>query len=254
MGNLSQSHPHPVFRDVEGDVVFSDGREGLLLFELALGMQAGFFGLDLGIEIGGAAVGGQLFGESAGNRRLQAEGKLKKEKPLPPVTEDDIPFDIPENWMWVRTGDVIRLQSGQDLPPTEYSQIQCGIPYITGASNFDNGKIILNRWTLHPKAFAEKGDLLFTCKGTIGEMAFLEEEQVHIARQVMGIHSILVDSKYIKYFLMSVVNQIKSQAKSMIPGIERSTILQSVFPMPPLAEQKRIVERLETLFHEIAAL
>ena len=110
----------------------------------------------------------------AEKKRLIKAGKLKKEKPLPPIEEKDIPFDIPENWKWVRLGEVISLQSGQDLTPSEYNDSKRGIPYITGASNFEKGKIIINRWTEHAKSFAYLGELLLTCKGTVGEIAILK--------------------------------------------------------------------------------
>ena len=59
----------------------------------------------------------------------------KKEKPLPEITEDEIPFDLPDSWKWVRLNAVIVLLSGSDLTPNKYNNSCKGIPYITGASN-----------------------------------------------------------------------------------------------------------------------
>ena len=92
-------------------------------------------------------------------KKLIIEGKIKKTKVLPEITADDIPFDIPESWKWVRLGDVINLTSGQDMTPNKYNDVSKGIPYITGASNIKDGKMIINRWTLEPKAIAYKGDV-----------------------------------------------------------------------------------------------
>ena len=164
------------------------------------------------------------------------------------IAEDEILFDIPESWKWVRFSSVIDLQSGQDMTPDKYNTSGEGVPYITGASNIDNGTIIINRWTNCGKAFAYKGDLLLTCKGTVGAMAILQEPQSHIARQIMAIRPIGgIDTSYIQIVLETLVKTLKAAAKSMIPGIAREDILTSMLPLPPLAEQKRIVAKIEEI-------
>lgn len=180
--------------------------------------------------------------------KLIKEGKIKKEKALAKITEEEVYFDIPDTWKWVKLGEVITLQSGQDLKRTEYNDSKEGIPYITGASNInDNGEIIINRWTDVPKAYANSGDLLLTCKGTVGKMAFLEYDKVHIARQIMAIKTYYIDTRYIKYFLETQILNLKNKAKSMIPGIERNNVLNLLLPLPPLKEQYRIVKKIEEL-------
>ena len=183
----------------------------------------------------------------AEKQRLIKEGKLKKEKPLPEITEDEKPFEIPEGWMWVRFGHITNLLSGQDLKPTDYNDKKKGIPYITGASNITDAKVIINRWTENAKAIANKGDLLLTCKGTVGKTVILQEEKVHIARQIMAITSYKADINFIRFFIERQIGALKAQAKSIIPGIERKNILLLTFPLPPLAEQKRIVAKIEEL-------
>ena len=190
----------------------------------------------------------------AEKEKLRKEGKIKKSKPLPEITEDEIPFDIPESWKWVRLGDVIQLTSGQDMTPNKYNEISKGIPYLTGASNIQDGEVIINRWTEEPKALALKGDILLTCKGTVGKTVILEQEEVHIARQIMSIRTIVVDSEFIQIFLMSYVNNLKAMAKSMIPGIERKNVLEAILPLPPLSEQKLIVYKIEELLPYIKQL
>lgn len=180
------------------------------------------------------------------NRKL----KSKKSSLIEPVeiNDDEIPFEIPENWCWCRLGEIVQLTSGQDLQPEMYNSLQKGIPYITGASNFDNGQILINRWTETPKSIAIKDDLLLTCKGTVGEMAFLKEKKVHIARQVMSIRSSeKISLGYVKHYLTTQIENLKSKAKSMIPGIARDDVMSSLFPLPPLAEQKRIVAAIEKM-------
>ena len=161
---------------------------------------------------------------------------------------DEVPFDIPDSWEWVRLGAVIELQSGQDMTPDKYNDCGKGIPYITGASNIENGNVLINRWTEYGRAFAYYGDILLTCKGTVGTMAVLQEPQVHIARQIMAIRSISeLYVPYIQLVLDTLVENLKAAAKSMIPGIAREDVLQSLFPVPPVSEQKRIVQKVSEL-------
>ena len=161
---------------------------------------------------------------------------------------DEVPFDIPDSWEWVRLGTVIELQSGQDMTPDKYNDCGKGIPYITGASNIENGNVLINRWTEYGRAFAYCGDILLTCKGTVGTMAVLQEPQVHIARQIMAIRPISeLYVPYIQLVLDTLVENLKAAAKSMIPGIAREDVLQSLFPVPPVSEQKRIVQKVSEL-------
>ena len=164
---------------------------------------------------------------------------------------DGIPFDIPENWQWIKLDQGISLLSGRDLEPSQYNDLHHGIPYITGASNFANSNLIINRWTEAPITISNKGDLLLTCKGTIGSMAFNDIGQIHIARQVMAITSYGIDLKYIKCFLQGNLSILEKNANSMIPGISRSTLLGMLFPLPPLKEQQRIVAQIEKLFEQL---
>ncbi len=169
----------------------------------------------------------------------------KKGRNLPVLIQDEIPFDIPESWEWVRFSDIVILISGQDMAAESYNAKGKGIPYITGASNIDNGRVIINRWTEYPKTIASKGDILLTCKGTVGTLAILDEEMVHIARQIMAIRVLNgIERSYVYIVLMSFVEQLKAVAKSMIPGIARNDVLSSLVALPPLVEQNRIVDRL----------
>ena len=199
--------------------------------------------------------------------QLIKEGKIKKEKnpsyifrgadnlPYekvgknePVCIADEVPFEIPESWEWARLGTVIELQSGQDMTPDKYNDCGKGIPYITGASNIENGNVLINRWTEYGRAFAYCGDILLTCKGTVGTMAVLQEPQVHIARQIMAIRPISeLYVPYIQLVLETLVEDLKAAAKSMIPGIAREDVLQSLFPVPPVSEQKRIVQKVSEL-------
>ena len=168
---------------------------------------------------------------------------------------DEIPFDIPDSWEWVRFGNIIKLTSGQDLTPDMYNADNRGIPYLTGASNIINEHIIINRWTENGRAFAYTGNLLITCKGTVGTMAILDKEKVHIARQIMAIEPFTnIDILYVKLFLNSYINNLKVCAKSIIPGISRDDVLNILFPFPSYSEQKRIVKKTNELINIVDKL
>lgn len=180
----------------------------------------------------------------------RVDGRGRESEPV--CIDDEIPFDIPESWEWTSLGSVISLISGVDLATSKFNDKHEGVPYLTGASNFNHGSLIENRWTKSPTRISHKGELLFTCKGTVGEMAVNSFDEAHIARQIMAIvpneHEML---PYIQLFLSAMVYQIKSNARGVIPGIERSTILNSLMPCPPLAEQQRISDRVHELFNLI---
>ena len=181
---------------------------------------------------------------------LIKEGKIKKEKPLPPITTDQIPFKVPGNWKWVKFGTAITLISGVDFNADEYNDAGRGIPYITGASNFFNGGILVNRWTETSQHIANEGDVLLVCKGSgYGKTAICNIQEAHIARQIMAVKKTdLLIMGYVLYFLKSNFNYLKSRGQGLIPGIDRNSVLNLLLPLPPLAEQKRIVEKLESIF------
>ena len=181
-------------------------------------------------------------------RRYEKRVDRKGHEGEPVCIEDEIPFEIPDSWEWTRLESLITLISGTDLAATRFNDRCQGIPYLTGASNFDNGNLTENRWTTTPTRISHEGDLLFTCKGTVGQMAINSFPEAHIARQIMAIVPTKQDMlAYIRVFLAAMVNQIQSAAKGVIPGIERDIILSALIPVPPLAEQHRIIARLDEL-------
>lgn len=161
---------------------------------------------------------------------------------------ENLPFEIPSSWSWARANDIITLLSGRDLEPTQYNSNNQGVPYITGASNFINEKLIINRWTEKPIVIPKKNDLLITCKGTIGETAYNPYEKIHIARQVMAIHSDYLSLKYVEIFLKAYITELQTKARSFIPGISRNDILELLMPIPPYNEQIRICTRIKQIF------
>ena len=159
---------------------------------------------------------------------------------------DELPFEIPETWEWVRLGQVIVLLSGTDFRPDEYNNQMKGIPYITGASSLSLDEVIVNRWTESPRVIANRGDVLLVCKGSgYGKTVICDIEEAHIARQIMAIkEQSMLDMQYIRLFLQANSDKIKSKGQGVIPGIDRDSVLKLLFPLPPLNEQHQIVARI----------
>ena len=170
--------------------------------------------------------------------------------------DDEIPFEIPESWEWTRLGQIISLLSGTDFKPEEYNDKCNGIPYITGASSLSENGVLINRWTEMPKIIVNYGDILLVCKGSgYGKTVICDIEKAHIARQIMAIKKFsTLDMLYIRLFLQANFSQIKSKGQGVIPGIDRNSVMNMLFPIPPLAEQKRIVEKQRELFDKISLI
>ena len=166
--------------------------------------------------------------------------------------DEKIPFELPEGWAFIRLKTAWKLISGRDLSPSEYNDKNDGIPYITGASNFRNGHISLVRWTTVPQVITRRGDLLLTCKGTIGEIAHNNFGEAHIARQIMAIRNIYsLNVDFLALYIEYSMTKIKQAAKGLIPGISREDILNLVIPIPPTKEQENICNKLKVTFSAI---
>ncbi len=200
----------------------------------------------------------------AEKQRLYEEGKLKKKDLQESIiykgddnsyyqmkgnnkVKINIPYEIPVSWQWCYLADVIQLTSGRDLKKSQYNNEAKGIPYITGASNFQNGTIHTDRYTVEPQSLSNKTDLLISVKGTIGQMAFNPFFQSHIARQVMALQYLGLDLTYVRYYLESTLELLQNQAQSMIPGISRDVLLRSLIPIPPESEIERIIKRISLI-------
>ena len=166
--------------------------------------------------------------------------------------DDSIPFEIPGNWCFIRLKELWKLISGRDLSPSEYNDNQDGIPYITGASNFRNGTIELVRWTSSPQVITKQGDLLLTCKGTVGELAFNDFGNAHIARQIMAIRNTYgLNVEYLSFCISFYIEEIKAVAKGLIPGISREDILNLILPIPPENYQRLVVSQIRRSNHAL---
>ena len=140
------------------------------------------------------------------------------------------------------------LISGRDLKPDEYNDDNNGVPYLTGASNFENDTVIINRWTPCPVVLSLENDVLITCKGTIGKTAINKIKKCHIARQIMAFRcNEKVLPGFLKLYFEYMTTTLQKASSSLIPGITRSIMLSLNVASPPIEKQQEIIENTQKI-------
>ena len=160
--------------------------------------------------------------------------------------------NVPSNWALARVEDIGQLLSGRDLANDECNSEKMGLPYLIGASNIERNNFSFIRWTEKPQVISQMGDILISCKGTIGAIVKNDIGDMHIARQFMAIrpNTNCITSDYLLICMIAVVEEIKQDARGVIPGIARDDILTKVFAIPPINEQRRIIAAINQ-YHSV---
>lgn len=195
----------------------------------------------------------------AEKKRLIAEGTIKKEKPLPPIEEKDTPFDIPETWKWVRLGDVCRMDLGKTPPRAETEWWDGGtIPWVSIADMQEGGHISTTKESVCEKAISsvfnakisKAGTLLMSFKLTIGRVSILNMDAVH-NEAIVSIYPHYDHEEMFKNYLFSILPLISKEGnfKNAIKGktLNKSSLNNILLPLAPLAEQKRIVVKIDEM-------
>ena len=165
--------------------------------------------------------------------------------------------ECPSGWAVTKMKSIIDLISGRDLDNSQCNTNGYGAPYLVGASCIDNGRINIYRWTETPEPISKEGDVLLSCKGTVGEVVLNTLGNLHIARQFMAIRSkapqyILPD--YLVIFIKASIETLKKAARGIIPGISREDILELTVMIPPIEEQQRILSRIVELNQSVSLI
>lgn len=214
----------------------------------------------------GPKTGAELLEQiKAEKARLIAEGKIKKDttkagasgRALAEITEDEKPFDIPENWCWCRLGEILQsIQYGFNAPAKETGRIK-----MVRISDIQNGIV---QWSSVPFCdiseeeiptyLLKKNDILFArTGGTVGKSFIVKEiseDAIYAGYLIRTRYSDLLFHQYIKYFMESQLywNQLREGTIATAqPNCNGQTLSKMILPLPPLAEQKRIVAKIEEL-------
>lgn len=170
--------------------------------------------------------------------KLIKEGKIKKEKALPPITEEELPFDIPQSWEWLKLGQLCQLGEGEKMQDKKYPYLEA--KYLRGrieATILTNGE------------FVKKGTRLILVDGENSGEVFLATEDGYKGSTFKVLY--IPEEMYISYVLMFILlnKQLLRNRKtgSAIPHLNKELFFNLLIPIPPLAEQQRIVDKIEEL-------
>ena len=196
--------------------------------------------------------------------KLVKEGKLKKEKPLPEIKAEEIPFEIPESWEWVRLGEIVTVYGGKRIPAgTRLIDKDTGHKYIR-VSDMKNGTVSLDDIKYVPKEIYQQisrytisvNDVYITVAGTIGSVGTIPNE-LNNANLTENADKLIIydlNQKFVVHCLASplIQHQIhEAITKVGQPKLAIMRIESLLFPLPPLAEQKRIVAKIEELLPHV---
>ena len=182
-------------------------------------------------------------------QKLIAEKKIKKEKPLPEITEDEKPFDIPESWKWVRFGEIFDITMGQSPKGTSVSENGEGMEFHQGKIYFGVDYLEKSiQKTDEITKIAEPNSILLCVRAPVGVVNIVERK-ICIGRGLCALtsHGIMYD-RFMLFFIRAFQNDfIKKSTGTTFKAITNEVVKNQIFPLPPLAEQKRIVAKIEEL-------
>ncbi|MGJ1206391.1 restriction endonuclease subunit S [Sphingobacterium lactis] len=197
--------------------------------------------------------------------QLVKQKKIKKPKPLAPITDEEIPFDIPENWTWSRLGNVVNMSRGRFSirPRNDPRYFNGDYPFIQ-IGNLDEKGSVINEYhqTLNElgikasKSFPKETIVIAIVGGTIGNLGVLGREMYFPDSIVGFIPNTNYNQKYLLNFLLLKQQYLKHQSYQMAgqPNIKIPTLEKLLFPLPPLEIQERILAKLDELMGYCDAL
>ena len=188
--------------------------------------------------------------------QLIKDKKIKKEKPLPEITADEIPFDVPDNWKWVRIGDVVKYSLGGGTPSKNISEYWKGgnIPWAsvkdfsTAEAGYLNDTIDhITQDGLNNSAsnMVDENAIVICMRMALGKaVRFLRPMAINQDLRAIWLHD-CVDQSYFMY----MYSTIKVEGRgTTVAGIRKDELMSFLFPLPPLSEQKRIVAKINDVF------
>lgn len=190
-------------------------------------------------------------------QKLIKEGKIKKQKPLPKITDEEIPFDIPDNWKWTRFADILDVRDGTHDTP---KYVTDGIPLVTsknlknGLIDFESAKLISyeDAKQINNRSRVDDGDILLAMIGTIGNPVLVKKDREFSIKNIAlfkPTDSNLLDMSFVLCYLKNEERVMQEKARGGLqPFVSLKILRTSIIPLPPLAEQKRIVKKIDQVF------
>ncbi len=191
----------------------------------------------------------------AEKRRLVKAGKIKTPKPLPEITQEEVPYELPQGWVWVHMGDIGETNIGLTYAPSDISDT--GTPVLR-SNNVQGGKLDLSDlkrvdMEIKESALVHDGDLLICArngsKALVGKTALITGLSEKMAfGAFMAIFRSRIN-RYLLYFINSpLFRKMIDEVNTMtINQITQGNLKSTIFPLPPLAEQRRIVAKIDQL-------
>lgn len=192
-------------------------------------------------------------------QRIKAEKAKsgKKEKPLPPIKPEEIPFDIPENWVWCRLGEICsKIGSGSTPKGSNYSKN--GFPFFRSQNIYNDGLVYDDIKFVSDEVQKQMSGtivlandiLLNITGGSMGRCALVPEDfkEGNVSQHVCIIRPLQVDRSYFHKIILSPYFQkfiFSSTTGAGREGLPKYNLEQFAIPLPPLSEQKRIVAEIE---------
>lgn len=187
-------------------------------------------------------------------QKLIKEKKIKKAKALPKITEDEIPFEIPENWKWVKVGDIAYLTSGKPYEETTDGELYVKVSDM----NLPENEVII-KTSQHFTSKDNSGEIqqysiIFPKRGgaiATNKKRMVIEKPIFVDLNTMGLTVINEDIFYYVKLWFDSLKLDELQTGTAIPQINNNDIYPLPIPLPPLAEQKRIVEKVNSILDVI---
>jgi type I restriction enzyme S subunit len=155
---------------------------------------------------------------------------------------------IPESWVWANLNDISTIILGQSPPSSSYNSDGIGLPFFQGKAEFGEIFPTVKKWCSKPKKIAEKGDVLISVRAPVGPTN-LSKEKCCIGRGLAAIRGKeIVLNRYILYYLRSIEKDWDRRSTgTTFKAITGSVLRNNLIPLPPLEEQSRILEKIESI-------
>ena len=185
---------------------------------------------------------------AAEKAELVKQGKIKKQKPLPEISEEEKPFELPEGWEWVRVADLMEVINGRAYK--KHEMLQTGTPLLRVGNLFTSNEWYYSDLQLDENKYINNGDLIYAWSASFGPFIWTGEKVIyHYHIWKLNLFAEEYSNKYfIHDFLLSITDKIKSQGNGIaMLHMTKEKMEQQIIALPPINEQQQIVRKIREL-------